>query len=145
MLLSVVLLELAELERPCEPTFVPEQFVQLLARERQDRREEDLERIHDAERHVEDRPGPFTVFLDRGPRRLVVDVLVSEAREAHHFCERLLELRLRNQCAHSVEAGLDRRENLAVLVSQLAGRRYLTEVAVRVGERAVDEIAPVGE
>ena len=39
-----VLLDLAKLERPGEPALVPEQFVQLLARERQERREKHLER-----------------------------------------------------------------------------------------------------
>ena len=50
-----------------------------------------------------------------------------------------------DQRADGREAGLDGRESLAVLVGELAGLRHFSEVALRVRERAVDEIAPVRE
>ena len=94
---------------------------------------------------VEDGAGAVAVGLDERPRRLVADVLVDLGREPHRLAERGAEAAALDQRADLVEAGVDRREQRAVDVGQLAGLRHLAEVAVRVRERAVDEVAPVRE
>ena len=124
---------------------VAEQLVQLLTRERQERREDRLQRVDDAERDEQDRRRALAVFLDDGPRRLMVDVLVPDAREPHRLGERLLELPFFDRPAYGRKTGLDGRESPAVLIGELAGLRHFSEVALRVRERAVDEVAPVRE
>ena len=112
---------------------------------REERREDHLEAVDGAERDVEDGAGAVAVGLDERPGRLVGDVLVDLGREPHRLAERGAEAAALDQRADLVEAGVDRREQRLVGLGELAGLRHLAEVAVRVRERAVDEVAPVRE
>src|SRR5436853_268460 len=63
--------DVAEPEGAREDVVIPEQLVQLLARERQERREEDLEAVDATQSDVEDRRGAVPVGFDHRPRRLL--------------------------------------------------------------------------
>jgi hypothetical protein len=63
-----------------------------LARERQERREQDLQRIDGAERHIQRRRRALSIGFDGEPRRFFVDVLVDVARQRHDIAQRRFEL-----------------------------------------------------
>src|SRR6185436_2946772 len=62
--LSVVLGHLDELERAGELPLVPEQLVHDLTREREERRQQDLEAVDTPQRNEEDRRRALPVLLD---------------------------------------------------------------------------------
>ena len=111
----------------------------------QERREQGLQRVDAAERDVQDGRCSLAVGLHEVPRRLLGDVLVRERADAHRLPDRCLEAHLFDERADLVEAGGDGVEHAPVGIRQLAGRRDSAERAVRVHERAVDEVPPVGE
>src|SRR5262249_12862807 len=117
---AAVLFDLAVLERPGEATLVPEQLVQFLAREGQERREDQLQRVDNPKRDKEDRCRALAVLLDHRPGRLVVDVLVPEARESHRFDDRRAEPGLLDELTNGVEALRNRFKHVAICLPQLA-------------------------
>ena len=110
-----VLVDLAELERPCDEAVVPEQLVHLLRGMRKKRREDRLQVVDGAERDEEDGRRPLTVGLDERPGSLLADVLVDRGRQAHRLGEGGAEAALFDERAHRLEAGLDPREHGLVL------------------------------
>src|SRR6185437_16851532 len=67
---AVLLLDGAALERAGDPALVAEQLVQHLGAEREERREERLQRVDHAERDVEHGGGAVAIGLHERPRRL---------------------------------------------------------------------------
>src|ERR671936_792748 len=119
--------------------------MQLLARERQEGREQDLEAVDAGERRVQHSRRTCAVGLDRGPRRLIGDVSVRKRRCAHCFAERGFEPGLLDQLPDGTERCLDAFENATVRICECAGWRHFAKVAVDVRKRSVDEVAPICE
>ena len=145
MAVAVAFLDIAELERPGQPTVVAQELVQPLARKRQKRGEDQLQGVDDPQRDEEDGGGSPPVMLDHRPRRLMVDVLVPDARQPHGLGERGPEARLLDEFPDRVEARGDGGERRLVGLRQRPRRGHLAEVAIGVRQRSVDEVAPVRE
>ena len=142
---AVLLFDRADLERTGDPAVVAEKLVKGLRAEREEWKEERLERVDRAQRDEEHRRGAVAVGLDDRPRGLVGEVLVRERARRHRLGERGSKAGVLDVLADRRERALDRREQCAVGVGELAGLGHGAEIAVRVHERPVDEIAPVRE
>ena len=113
--------------------------------EGQERREQRLERVDAAERDIQHGRRTRAVGLDERPRRLLGDVLIRERARAHRLGDRSSKTRAFDVRADLVERCGDAVEHARVRLGELARLGDGAEVAVRVDERAVDEVAPVRE
>ena len=111
MELPARLLDLPQLQRTGEVAVVPEQLVQQLRAERQERCEQHAELVDTTQRDVQDRSRPLGIGLDHRPRRLVAEVLVHPRCEAHGLREPGLEAGALDLVSDGGEARLDLRDD----------------------------------
>jgi hypothetical protein len=123
-------------------TVAAELLVHLLRRVRQERREHDVAVAHRLQRDVQDGAHALGVLVLQLPRRLVRDVLVDLADDAHRLCHGGLLPRLGQQVTDGAERCGHRREQRMVRVDELSAVRDGADVLRCHGDRAVDEVAP---
>ncbi len=139
---TVVIDDLAELERAGDPAFVAEQLVQRLARVRQERCEENLQAVDAAERNEEHRARAPAIGVHQSPRSLGAEVPVDTGGQRHHLGQPGLEPGSLDLRRDGPEAGFDLGDHRLVDVEQFGGLGHGGEVPVRALERPVDEVAP---
>ena len=121
-----------------------EQLVHLLRRVREERRQQGVAVLDRLERGVQDGVPAGRVLLEL-PRRLVRQVLVRLADHPHRLGGRGLLPVAGQQVADRREGARRRRQQRAVGVGQLTGRRDGADVLRRHRHRPVDQVAPAGD
>src|SRR5438552_2734045 len=138
----VLLANSAALGRRGDDPVVPEVLMELLAGERNERGEHQLEVVDATKRDVQDRPRALTVRRDQLPGLVRREVLVHERGEMQGLLERGTKACRLEVFSDAREAVVDRLHEDGVLSRERPGPGHLAEAAKGVHEGPVREVAP---
>jgi len=138
-----VLVVLHDLLMAQEIRLISESTVQCLRREGEEGREEHLERIHHAQRHVRPGGGPFRRQLQGLPGRCRIQIAVGLARDGHGLADGRAEPAGLDLRADLSKGGLAQREDAPVLRRERTGRWHSPAIVpVREGQHPMRQVAP---
>src|SRR5713226_6081835 len=121
---------------------VPERPPETGRAEREERSHEDGQGSAHPQGDMEHGLAGRTILLDEVPGRLLIEVLVSQARELDPLFHRILQVDVLEVLPYFLPLVLDRADHLLVRgIEKARGRDGVVEVLVREGQRAVHEVS----